>query len=365
MASDDPVVSIVVPVFNAARFIDAAVDSVLEQTLTSWELILVDDGSQDDSPAICAAHAARDCRIRVLSRPNRGPAAARNAGMRVAQGRYITFLDADDSLFPDSLETLVAEAELSGAAMVLGNFSKRQGGVVSQQPAVFSPAGAAFTGATATLEGDGLLDYVRHFLTTPSNHLVSYCWARLYRRAIIEGHDLAAREDMKLFEDLAFNLDYMGKVGALRFVNKPVYLYQMHDGHISASMALLDSAQLAHDMEVFRQKIGNLVTGLNVDTTKTQQVMRETGHALVHYAIIFLVRTCRQMNADNREHIMAEIGKLVAAPILRSSLSSYRPRPGNSRIVPWLIRLRLTRVLAAVCRWKGQRRYGPLAGGAR
>jgi hypothetical protein len=100
---------------------------------------------------------------------------------------------------------------------------------------------------------------------------------------------------------------------------------------------------------------------LNVDAARAQQVMRETGHALVHYAIIFLVRTCRQMTADNRAHVMAEIGKLVAAPILRSSLSSYQPRPGNSRVVPWLIRLRLPRLLAAVCRRKGQRRYGPLA----
>jgi glycosyltransferase involved in cell wall biosynthesis len=166
-------VSVVVPVFNAARFIDAAVGSVLEQTLPSWELILVDDGSQDDSQAICAAHAARDGRIRVLRQANRGAAAARNAGMRAALGRYITFLDADDRLFPDALETLVEEAERSGAGMVLGNFSKLQSGVLSPQPAVFSPAGTAFTGATATLEGGRLLDYLRHFLTTPSNHLVS------------------------------------------------------------------------------------------------------------------------------------------------------------------------------------------------
>lgn len=356
-----PAVSIVVPVYNAAPFLRDCVDSVFAQTFADWELILVDDGSADDSRAVCDGYAARDARIRVTSQGNRGPAAARNAGVRLAGGRYVMFLDADDRLFDHALATLIAEAGRSDADLVLGNFMKLQGGVLLSQPVTFSPSAAPFDSASATLAGIELLHYVRHFLAVPSNHLVSYCWARLYRRSIIAQHDLHAREDMRLFEDFAFNLDYMGKVGRLVFVNEPVYVYVQHEGHLSASMAILDAAQLERDMEIFRQKIDAFLAGLGIGGEQARQVAREVGHALVHYAIIFLVRTCRQLNPGNRAAILAEVGKLVDAPIMRQSLPCYRPRAGDSRLVPWLMRLKWLRALAAVCRWKGERRYGRLA----
>lgn len=354
------VISIIVPVFNAAPFLRDCVDSVLAQTFADWELILVDDGSADDSRTVCDGFAARDARIRVVSQRNRGPAAARNAGVRLAGGRYVMFLDADDRLFDHALATLIAEAERNDADLVLGNFMKLQGGELLPQPVTFSPSGAPFIGATATLAGIELLDYVRHFLAMPSNHLVSYCWARLYRRSIIAQHDLHAHEDMRLFEDFAFNLDYMGKVGRLAFVNKPVYVYVQHEGHLSASMAILEAAQLERDMEVFRQKIDAFLAELGIGGEPARQVAREVGHALVHYAIIFLVRTCRQLNPCNRAAILAEVGKLIDAPIMCQSLPCYRPRPGDSHLVPWLMRLNWPRALVAVCRWKGERRYGRL-----
>ena len=356
-----PAVSVVVPVFNAARFLDTSIGSVLGQSRTDWELVLVDDGSRDDSRAICAAHAERDPRIRVIGQDNRGPAAARNLGMNQARGRFISFLDADDQLLPDALSFLLAEAEQRGAELVLGNFEKSQGGRRIAQPAVFRPNGSAFTGVATELTAADLLDYVRHFLWAPSNHLVSYCWARLYRRDVVQAHALKGPEDMQLFEDFAFNLDYMGKVKRLVFVNRPIYVYSIHDGHPSASMAILDARQLTHDMQIFRQKLDDFLAEIGVTGQAARQVAREAGHALVHYAIIFLVRTCRQIDAGNRADILAEIARFVASPVLRQALPCYRPRPGDSRLVPWLMTLKLTGLLAAVCRWKGERRYGRIA----
>lgn len=99
-------VSVVIPVYNVEDYLRRCVDSVLAQTLSDLEIILVDDGSPDQSPAICDEYAQADARIRVIHKTNGGLASARNAGMRIAQGEYLFFLDSDDWLEPDGLAKL-------------------------------------------------------------------------------------------------------------------------------------------------------------------------------------------------------------------------------------------------------------------
>lgn len=103
-----PRVSIIVPCFNAAKFVGQALDSARGQTCAEIEIIAVDDGSTDGTRAVLEAHAARDGRVRVIAQPNRGESAARNAGLRHAAAEYICFLDADDVLLPDKVERQAA-----------------------------------------------------------------------------------------------------------------------------------------------------------------------------------------------------------------------------------------------------------------
>ena len=91
-----PAVSVIMPAFDAERYLHTAVDSVLRQTYTDLELLIVDDGSSDETAPIARWYAARDPRVRVLQQPNAGPGPARNMGFRAAQGRYLAFLDSDD-----------------------------------------------------------------------------------------------------------------------------------------------------------------------------------------------------------------------------------------------------------------------------
>ena len=94
-----PSVSVIVPVYQAEAFLTACADSVLAQTFSDWELLLIDDGCTDGSPALCDALAARDSRVRAFHKhPNAGVSEARNTGLREARGESIAFLDADDAL---------------------------------------------------------------------------------------------------------------------------------------------------------------------------------------------------------------------------------------------------------------------------
>lgn len=103
-------VSIVIPVYNTAPFLDECIRSAAEQTHPQLEILLINDGSTDESPRICEAWARRDRRIRVIHTPNRGPALARNTGMDAATGQYLCFLDSDDTLAPDAVEKALATA---------------------------------------------------------------------------------------------------------------------------------------------------------------------------------------------------------------------------------------------------------------
>ena len=109
-----PSISVIVPVYQAEKLLRPCVDSVLAQTFSDWELLLIDDGSRDGSPAICDEYAAKDQRIRVFHKPNGGVSSARNLGLQEVKGDCIAFLDADDAFAPKALETLWAMRQQSG-----------------------------------------------------------------------------------------------------------------------------------------------------------------------------------------------------------------------------------------------------------
>ena len=120
-------ISVIVPVYKVERYIEKCVASILEQTFQNFELILVEDGSPDRSGEICDMLAKRDSRIRVIHKENGGAATARNAGLDVAKGDYIAFVDGDDSIHPQYLEFLSNLINRSGADIAMchyGFFSK-------------------------------------------------------------------------------------------------------------------------------------------------------------------------------------------------------------------------------------------------
>ena len=106
MPYEKPLLSIIVPVYDVERYLPKCIDSILAQTFTDFELILVEDGSPDNCPALCDAAAEKDARVRVIHQKNGGLSAARNAGLDVARGEYIGFVDSDDFVLPQYLEWL-------------------------------------------------------------------------------------------------------------------------------------------------------------------------------------------------------------------------------------------------------------------
>ena len=118
-------ISVIVPVYNAEQWLREALESLQAQTYADFEAIMVDDGSTDGSGAICRAFHEADPRFRLISQPNAGLSAARNAGLDSAKGDWISFLDADDALPPDALAVMMDHALKSGAGIVTGNYIRK------------------------------------------------------------------------------------------------------------------------------------------------------------------------------------------------------------------------------------------------
>ena len=124
MPYEKPLLSIIVPVYDVENYLQKCIDSILAQTFTDFELILVDDGSPDNCPALCDAAAAKDARIRVLHQKNGGLSAARNAGLDVARGEWIGFVDSDDYIAPEMYEILYKAVQSTGADLALCDYVK-------------------------------------------------------------------------------------------------------------------------------------------------------------------------------------------------------------------------------------------------
>ncbi len=352
-------ISVVTPVYNAEKFLDRCVQSVLQQTYQRIELILVNDGSTDGSEEICRRYALQDSRVKVISQENKGPAAARNAGVRQAAGDFLFFLDADDFISRNALEIMVAAYHQYRPDMVMGHFHKLVNGNNRIRPDVsFRVGEGPFQKQMKELSRTEIGAYVRHFLRHPSNHPISYCWARLYTVSIIRSHRIAADENMHLFEDLVFNLEYLKHCQKILFVNEPLYTYTMHPHHVSASMAPINADRLLHDMKLFKAKTAEFLRQPVVGAHMRADIQKDIGHALTHYLIIFLVRSCRLVSSHNRIKLFAEIRKIMNASLLQDCLRCYSPSKGNSRFLPWLMKLQWVNAIVFVCRHKAYKRYG-------
>jgi glycosyltransferase EpsH len=223
-----PAISVIVPVYNVAPYLSQCLDSVLAQTFENFELLLIDDGSTDASSAICDSYAARDDRVRVVHQPNGGLSAARNAGLRLALGEYITFLDGDDWFDTATLEVARQSALASGADVVLWPYV-REYERVSLPKRLFDFDHRRFDlEETRHVLCRRMVGLVGEELGAPENAdaLVTAC-AKLYRRDLVVRSGAAFTDTAEVgTEDAFFNLQVLTHASGASYVNRFFYHYR-------------------------------------------------------------------------------------------------------------------------------------------
>lgn len=221
-------ISIVVPVYNTAPYLSSCLDSILCQTVTDWELILVDDGSTDRSAAICDEYAAKDSRIQVLHQANQGPAKARNLGIAKSQGELVAFIDSDDLLHVQYLgkllETMLKEdCDIVFAPYVLLGEVDR---VRFTPQRLSQPLPKEYT--VKTFSGHEAIESMLYQQEVNSSPI------KLYRREVLSAKTFP--EQFIAYEDLYAMLGIYANCQKICWVDLPIYYYfKRMDGTLNAN----------------------------------------------------------------------------------------------------------------------------------
>ena len=262
-----PVVSVIVPVYNAEAFLAVCVGSIRAQSFPRWELILVDDGSTDGSPELCDGFAAADGRIRVVHRENGGVGAARNAGLELARGEYVAFADADDVLPQDSLQARLACMEGAGHAegaegaqavdFVIARYGEFSDVINSAGPAVATLAGTSIVGVplgempTSHVRTLNRRDGLLAIIVSGEARYQGYVHNKLFRRSIIRDAGLRFATDIAYNEDRLFCTEYALRCEVTALSNDMVYWYRRHEASIMGALAKMTDDRAARYLSEF------------------------------------------------------------------------------------------------------------------
>lgn len=213
----EELVSVIIPVYNVENYFKRCMESVLNQSYHNLEIILVDDGSTDNSGRLCDEYKKKDDRIKVIHKDNEGLGITRNRGLEKATGKYVTFIDSDDFIPSNSILGMVQEIEKYNCDLVIGNY-------------YYGEQIKPCTAEERCYHDQEVIDYVLvHLLGNKPKEedMISVsAWGKLFKRDIIEKNQLKYPSERKLiWEDIAFNLDYIPLCSSVYVSHIPRYHY--------------------------------------------------------------------------------------------------------------------------------------------
>ncbi len=212
-----PKFSIIVPIYNSEDFLHICIDSILAQTYTDFELLLVDNNSTDSSAEICKSYCNKDSRVRLLHESKKGVSAARNCGILNAKGEFIVFVDSDDYIRNDYLEVFLKASQTYPEHDNIWCSYQRTS---SYKNVDYSPADALSSELYTILNRD-------MYMTLAEKRVTQSCWNKIYRRDILIDNNILMKEGMNLGEDIIFGMQYLDcvKNTEIIYIDKPLYVY--------------------------------------------------------------------------------------------------------------------------------------------
>lgn len=215
---NNPKISIIVPIYNAENCIDSCMRSVYDQTFTDYEIILVNDGSTDNSASVCKRYRDKDPRVTYIEKENGGAGSARNAGMDAAKGEYLAFPDVDDRFEPQMYEQLYALAKSGDYDMVFSgvNYYTQTGSGSTAYSRTQNIKAVAYTDRKTCREN------IMTFF--PTTTIFDVPWNKLYKRRIVAENNIRFT-DIRRCQDAIFNIDFFDHIDSAASVDKAYYNY--------------------------------------------------------------------------------------------------------------------------------------------
>ena len=260
---NQPLVSIILPVYNAQIHLARCVGSICAQTYRNIEIIILNDGSKDQSLPVCEEFRQKDPRILLVDKANSGVSDTRNLGLKLASGKYVEFVDSDDYLDPDFTERLVAAAEENEADFVIAPYKMVIPAGASKPEQVLDKIqdelGVMSVARPPEVREYGFLPagvydkdtFALRLMDKPASYFYSVLWNKLYRRDILTGNDIQFVSEMRWAEDLVFNLRYIQYAERFVAIDKPGYYYVQNPQSICHTQ-IKPATLVQNKIQVFR-----------------------------------------------------------------------------------------------------------------
>ena len=322
-------ISIVVPVYNAKASLRKCLDSLAQQTYRDFEVLLINDGSTDESPEICREYGERDSRFRLITQKNAGPAAARNTGMELAAGEYITFVDSDDYVEPRMLEELCRRAEESGAEITVFGYYLEKNGASKQMAPAYEPG--VYRDEACNKRSLHMIDI--HTKST----LPPYSWVRFLRTDFLKGLDLRMDPGIYRSEDYFFWVQVHFRAQCV-CVASDLALYHYID----------NAASITHKYVKDYWKMAKTIYSHLCQALPADRAVRERlDNMLVHRSLIAFNIASR---AAEQRVFLADVNEIMHDPDMKRIIDGWSVKTGwrNQKAFYALMKLRLYPVI----RWR-------------
>lgn len=312
----ESLISVIVPIFNAENHLDECIQSIKNQTYNNLEILLVNDGSTDNSLEICYQYALKDNRIKVINKPNGGVSTARNWGLDASNGNFIGFVDSDDTIRFNMYEELINSiSEEDDAAILILNSMKNS---------------ELKTNKVTCISGEeGLKRILKLQLPTSQ-------WAYLYRSSTLG--DLRNEEDIHFFEDFLFNVKFILQARNLRLYKKDLYNYRVNIKSINHQQ--INSKKLSC-LKIYER----LSPNLNMDN----KLIKNDAQYFRSHFLISMILSLSKTNNLNKEKMKSYMKKLHESAVdMVRDISSSNQVPFIYKLIIFLLSKSPTKVISLI-----------------
>lgn len=334
MSSENSLVSVVVPVYNVEKYLSRAIDSVRCQSHQNLEIILVNDGSTDSSGALCDEEVEKDARVRAIHQENAGVSSARNTGIAAASGEYLFFLDPDDTIERETIQSMLETMKDKQCDLVICGVKKifinEDGAIVSEQIICLSEEGF--------YSNIDLIMKLRSGNMVEVDSCASAC-NRLYKRSSFASLQEPFPADIAYCEDVYFSIDLLNVCDKIYFIKKPFYNYYRYDVKIRKSSM---NSYVRNRFEIYR-KIHLKICQTILHRVSERQ-MKLCKHNFIDRVILACVKLCDFDSPYTKEEIVKQLNFIVNDESVINAIASYdrkmKSNWTNSWTVPLLIQLK-------------------------
>lgn len=312
--------SYIVPVYKVEKYLNECIDSILAQTMDDYEIILVNDGSPDNCPAMCVGYEVRyPDRIRVVHKKNGGLASARNAGLRVAKGDYIFFVDSDDYIKEDRVKELYEAAVRFDADVLQTSYH-----VLNEENGEESIVRTSF-------ETDRLLthsDMERELCYVSSKMRITYVWRNLYKRKFLKDNKITFEDDLLMVEDGPFNMEAYSKAERFVAVDIPTLCYRLRKGSLQRQRYVPD-----YDKWIYWNwslKIRHYAE----NCTESKEFYEDIGEYTIKSIFPMLLTNVYHNKPDESYKVLKRLGQ---SEMMRRSFADYDINRFKSKSLDWLM----------------------------